>query len=136
MRIDLDATELHRALRDIGERGERTAELTPAISEMLVGAILEVFEVEGPGWEPLAPSTLRRRRGGGAGAKILQDTGVLANSITGTHGPTYAEAGSNVPYGGFHVTGTKRMPKRDWLAVDLPALAEDVAALLLDEVAG
>ena len=32
-------------------------------------------------WKPLAPSTLKRRRGGGQGAAILRDTGALLASL-------------------------------------------------------
>lgn len=127
---------LRDVLADLGDSANRLGDLTPTIAEMLVAAVQDVFDAEGPGWAPLAPSTLAGRRGGGAGAKILQDTGVLVNSVSGDSGPDFAEAGSAVPYGAFHVTGTRRMPARDWLAVDLDALSDEVAELILAEVAG
>jgi hypothetical protein len=66
------------------------------------------------GWAPLAESTLRRRRKGGKGAKILQDTGLLRASTKLFYDKTQAgienqisvfsgaEKGSRGGYGIYH----------------------------------
>ena len=129
---------LGRALRRFERKGRAAAEVMPVVADTLVAAVLETFEQQGPGWPALAPSTVKARRAQGAGAKILQDTGVLAGSIqpstgTGAYGP-WAAAGTNIHYGAFHVTGTSRMPRRDFLDVDLRAIAREAAELILLEV--
>lgn len=57
-------------------------------------------------WKPLAPSTIRARRKGGAGAQILRDTGVLQNSLASARvsGDTI-EIGTAVPYAAAHQDG-------------------------------
>lgn len=102
----------------------------PAIAEMLVGAVQDVIEAEGPGWQDLSDSTKAARRG--TSYKILQDTGLLASSVSAQYGATYAEAVDGTTYGHYHVSGTKRMPRRDFtdLGPFLEPLLEDVAELL------
>lgn len=52
----------------------------------------------GRAWEPLAPSTLKSRRKGGAGAMILQDTRRLRNSFTFRGRGGRILIGTNVAY--------------------------------------
>lgn len=75
--------------------------------------IAEKFRAEGPGWAPLAKSTIQRRRNKGA-PKILQDTGKLRNSITAPQssaGGVYQLSehalviGSNLVYAAIHQFG-------------------------------
>ena len=96
---------------------------------------------DGVKWAPLAESTLKRRRGGGAGGvEILRDTSVLLNSISpgqisgGANNLSYSKpngdggaeqvfhhlengvvVGTNVTYGVYHQNGTKHMPARPFL---------------------
>ena len=65
-------------------------------AEMLVAEVNDKFQSGGPGWPPLAESTLARRRG--SVAQILVDTGRLAGSIHGVHGADFAEAATDVSY--------------------------------------
>jgi len=65
---------------------------------------------EGTPWAPLAPSTLKRKRGAGG---ILVNTGALQDSLTDPESPDHVEAidnlsltfGSDLPYAGFQQTG-------------------------------
>lgn len=50
----------------------------------------------GAAWAALSPVTIARRRGGGVGAKPLQNTGQMRDSITFAVGANYVEVGTNV----------------------------------------
>lgn len=95
---------------------------------------------DGITWEPLKPSTVRRRRRGRRGSRhagrveILRDTGRLLRSLTpgvdapGPGGEVRTPPGrvivaSNVPYAGYHHRGTRRIPSRPLWPLDgrLPA---------------
>lgn len=127
-------SDLEKAILELRVHAEKAEQLLPTIAEMLVGAVQDVFEAEGPGWEPLAEATKRNRRGGSH--KILQDTGVMAASVDPRWGADYAEAVGGASYTIFHVKGTSRMPKRnpfDLGPFEQPLL-EEVAALLTEQV--
>jgi len=126
-------SNLARVLREMRQQSEKVHTLLPAIAEMLVSAVEDVFEAEGPGWEPLAESTLKARRG--TSHKILQDTGLFAG-IDPAWGDTYAEAAAGVSYAIFHVEGTVHMPKRnpfDLGPFESPLL-DEVASLITTEI--
>lgn len=55
-----------------------------------------------PAWLGLRPATLKRR---GADAKILQDTGRLAASVSTQYGTDFARVGSNAVYAAIHQFG-------------------------------
>jgi hypothetical protein len=118
-------TNLAKVLVDLQGKGRAVDKALPIIGEMLVGAVQDVFEAEGPGWEPLAESTMRQRRGGPP-YKILQDTGALAGLVAARIGSTYVEAVDGTTYGIFHAPDPQR---RDW--TDLGPFEQP----LLDEVA-
>ena len=62
-------------------------------------------------WKPLAESTKKsRRKGDGTrGPMILQDVGILKNSMThNVNGKTSVDVGTNVPYGRYHQEGVRR----------------------------
>ena len=124
VRVTYDASALVARVREFEQRGGKLDDLMPAVAEVLVGAVLQKFEDEGPGW----PET---RRGG----TILQDTGRLVASIEAAHGADWAEAFTNVHYGKYHVTGTDRMPARDFTAIDTDQVEAEVADMLLMELA-
>lgn len=120
-------TNLSKVLAELEAKGKSIDRGLPVVAEMLLGAVQDVFEAEGPGWEPLAEVTKAKRRG--TSYKILQDTGLLAGSLEPSYGSTYAEVVDGTTYGHYHVTGTKHMRKRDW--TDLGPFEQP----LLDEVA-
>jgi phage gpG-like protein len=132
---DVDTSELVAAIAELEARGKNVSKLTPAIAEMLVSAVHDVYDAEGPNWQDLADSTKEARRG--TSYKILQDTGVMAGSTAPSHGSDYAVAFAGAAYADFHSSGTVNMPRRD--PFDLGPFEEvvlkDVADLVLMEVA-
>ena len=120
-------------------RGKNIHRLTPIFAEMLVTAVHDRIEAEGPGWQPLAASTLRKRRKHGHGAKMLQDTGNFVGSIHGEHGPDFAEAATNVPYIIYSISKAPRtiIPYRNPFELE-PAeanrIADEVVDMLLSEL--
>lgn len=133
--VGYDASSLIALVRELEQRGGSAGDAMRVVSELVVSAVQDVFERQGPGWPPLAPVTIARRRGGGGAAKMLIDTGNLSGSITRAWNDREAEAYTDVPYAGYHVTGTSRMPARDFTEVDIDELLEESAALLLGRLA-
>ncbi len=111
MDVEADAHELVLELQRLRMNAMQARRAMPAVAELLRSAVDDVYDAEGPGWEPLAAATLARRRG--SVAKILQDTGVAAGSTQTAYGNDFAEARGGVPYLIFHVNGTEHMPRRD-----------------------
>ena len=99
---DADAKAAMTAL--IGRAGDLRP-FTRAISQALQSRTEANFAAQsGPGgpWQPLAAATLKRR---GAGARILQDRGRLAASVTPFSNATEAGIGSNVASAAIHQLG-------------------------------
>lgn len=69
-----------------GEVVEPGASFYGKIGAGLVAAVQDAFDASGPGWKPLAPATISRRRTRKvwprSGTKPLIDTGELRNSIS------------------------------------------------------
>jgi phage gpG-like protein len=131
--VSVDVRELRAVLDELAKNAENLPELMPAVAETLVGAVHEQFDTEGQGkWPPLAASTLAGRRGGGVGAKILQDTGLFAGSVTPFYGPDFAEAFTNVPYAIFHTSDAPRtkIPYRNPFDIDEEAVLEEVVGMI------
>jgi phage gpG-like protein len=133
MQARIDGREILVELDKLERRARSLSRVMPVTAEALVAAVSDVYEAEGPGWEPLAASTLKQRRG--SSAKILQDTGVMAASTTPSHGNDWAVATAGEPYAEFHATGTRHMPKRNPfdLGAALDPVLEDIADLLAQE---
>jgi phage gpG-like protein len=71
-------------------------------------------------WPPLAASTIARKRGPG----ILRETDRMYRSVTSHTGDTVYEYsarnvrfGTNVEYAPYHMTGTRRIPARPFIAM-------------------
>ena len=77
----------------------------------------DVFLQQGPGWEPLAESTIRSRQF--PTLPILQQTGSLMSSVVDNPVLEVNRKsllyGSSNPYAQFHEHGTSRMPARPFL---------------------
>jgi phage gpG-like protein len=187
--VNIDSSALLSALHRLADAGATVqAETTPALAEILVTSVQEVFTREGavagrPKWQDLAESTkenrLRKLRGGkslrGGGGTyleggqwytesakdrrarikrqgkarekrkqressiaftILQDTGNLAGSIMPYADQAVAEAFTNVPYAGYHVSDAprKRLPKRDFTDIDFEAAQAEAVDMILSQV--
>ncbi len=131
--VSVDAAELAEGLERFAARGGRLDDAMAVAAEMLVAEVNDKFQSGGPGWPPLAESTLARRRG--SVAQILVDTGRLAGSIHGVHGADFAEAATDVSYAVYHVSSAPRrkLPLRDFF--DLPErVFDDILELILDEL--
>lgn len=96
-----------------------------AAGVVLRQAIEEQFASEGShasgGWAPLADSTVREKARKGYRPEILRATDRLMESLTSKfdsdhieemRGPDTLAYGTRVPYGIFHQTGTRKMPRR------------------------
>jgi len=133
--IDADFGELAGVIATFEKKGKNLGRMMPVVAEALKSAVDDVYEAEGPGWTPLAESTIEKRRG--TSSKILQDTGVMASSTMTRYGQDYAEAWAHVGYAKYHASGTERMPQRN--PFDLGPfeadLLADVAELLAAEIA-
>lgn len=142
--VDIDASALLNALSDLSRAGaDVQAETLPALAEILVSAVQDVFIHEGavagrPKWPELAASTKRKRakRQPSGVFTILQDTGLLAGSIMPYADAGVAEAFTNVPYAGFHVSDgpRRKLPKRDFTDIDFDAAQAEAVDLILSQV--
>lgn len=138
--VSLDFSALGETLEQMGAAGaEVMAQSAPVIAQNLVYHIEEVFAREGavagrPRWPDLAESTKRQRRG--TSYVILQNTGALAGSITPYYEGPVADAFTNVPYGGFHVSKAPRhvLPLRDFTAIDMEAAQKEGADIILAQL--
>lgn len=73
----------------------------------------------GASWQPLAESTIKRRRQGSS--KPLVDTGRLRGSISTKAFDKSIVYGTNVVYAGPHQKGTRKIPQRRFLPTDFSA---------------
>lgn len=131
----VDTRELTLELKKLGGRAQNQRAINAQVAEILRTFVDDKFQDEGPRWPQLAPATILRRRGGGQGARILQDTGILATTIGVDSGADFAEVFTNVEYARFHITGTRNMPQRDFFDID-ETRALDLAARLITESIG
>lgn len=133
--LSADFSQLKRFAEDLRRDHAKATRAMGVTAEALVSAVMDVFELEGQvgpheKWDDLADSTKASRRGGEP-FKILQDTGIMAASITPDSGDGFAEAFTDNPYFGYHRTGTKnadgsqRMARRDPYQIDEAAFLEE-----------
>jgi hypothetical protein len=133
--VIVDISDVISKLKKYGLR-DRNVDMSIA-AEALRSAMSDLIRSEGALgteglWRPLSPSTLRAHPNR-IGGRLLQDTGLLANIQTRVS-PRSAEAYSPAPYGGYHVTGTRKMPRRDFTAVRWGPLLDDIADSIMVEV--
>lgn len=133
----MDLADLDRALEGLIADGAGVmAQVSPVIAEGLVTAVVDEFETEGRGrWQPLAQSTIRKRRQRQPTGSIpmLIDTTNLVGSITAYSNARLAEAFTNVPYSGYHTSKRPRrvLPLRDFTDIDLEDAQDEAAELIL-----
>jgi phage gpG-like protein len=126
---------------------ESLAEQSPALRriaddfrEMIAQQFATEGRAEGTPWAELAPSTLRRRR---ARTSILYETGALLRSLTEPGAAGHVEElegysltlGSQLPYAGYHQSGTRRMPARPIIVLS-GTRAERWAEIVRQQIAG
>lgn len=118
-----EATERH--LLRFGERMSDARPAFAAVAEMMRIAERERFDAQGPGWAPLAESTVAQKSSEGLDPRILHATLALRQSLTEPGGENFAHItsqglhfGSSNPYGGFHQKGTVSLPVRKVLDFD------------------
>jgi len=132
--VRVDSSELVHAIYQYQGRARNLRRVLPAVGDALVAVVSDVYEAEGPDWEPLTDATKSQRRG--STEKILQDTGVMKDSTERAVGADWVEALGGAAYTDFHATGTRFMPKRN--PFDLGPFEEDfledAADMFADEV--
>jgi hypothetical protein len=139
---DVRAVFVTTKFEDVLTSYVRRTESVPmsVIAEGLITAIDDLIQSEGNGdWPDLLPSTLKRhprRRGG----QLLQDTGLLAQiqQSPDSPGPDWVEVRSPAPYAIYHTSDEPRkiIPLRDFLAIDMPAVLDNIGEELLREIDG
>lgn len=133
--VTLDNAELVRVPSQFVDRAQDLSEPMAVIAEMMVTAVHDKFEASGPGWQDLAESTKKQRRG--SEYQILVDTGVLSGSIAQESGSDYAEASTSVEYAVYHVSAEPRtkIPLRDFFDLD-ESVYDDAVDVIVEYVAG
>lgn len=133
--IRVDFSDLNAVLAGYVRRSNNID--TSVISQILATAIDDVIQSQGAAgtqgaWDEFSPTTLdiHPRRIGGM---LLQDTGILANIQT-SEGGFWGMAASPAEYAHWHVTGTGNMPERDFLAVELEQVSDEIADILTAEI--
>ena len=102
-------------LRFMSQRASDFMPVMPAIVESYHAIEARRFAQGGPGWAPLAQSTIDRKGGETA---ILIRTQEMLNSFIGggdetvTMTPDFLSIMSGSTYAGYHQAGTTRMPQR------------------------
>ena len=123
MRIEVRGLdEVQSQLSDIAARAEDLSPILEVVVQDIRTAIDDSFNEQsspsGARWQPLAQSTLDRRKG--TSATILVDTGRLRNSIAVSWTRKSISFGTNVAYGGAHQFGytPRRLPARPFMPVE------------------
>ena len=130
--VKVSINNLQQARRGLDRLDERISNFAPFWRSVAIpvikGKLRDIFLQEGPGWAPLALSTLRSRLF--PGEPILQQTGALMDSLVdhpileiSQNQLTY---GTSNPYAQFHEHGTSRMPSRPFLQ---PAINEAISEI-------
>ena len=123
--LSVDIKGLDRAIKELLAVDDEIESLEeffrgPA-TRVMKRTFTDIFRGEGqtkqtPRWRELSAGSRKAREGRWGNSKILRRTGRLRRSYTQTP-VVHVEAkqmriSSNVPYAGYHETGTRRMPAR------------------------
>ncbi len=123
--VSLNSDALDRSLAEfqasLTDESVALKTIADDLREMFARQFASEGAAGGTPWAPLATSTLGKRRRGG----ILVATGALRGSLVEEGAPDHVEKsdglqllfGTDLPYAGFHQTGTRRMPARPILAI-------------------
>ena len=132
LNLKVELTGIRQARRELDRLNARVSNYAPFWRSVAIPIIKreirETFNREGPGWLPLAESTLKSRLF--PGLPILQQTGALMDSIVDNpvirisqNELTY---GTNNPYAEYHEHGTRFMPARPFLGPSLRGVMETI----------
>ena len=119
--IRVNSTNLRETIRRLDRTRNRLNNLSPFWRSTAIPLIKmklrDIFLQQGPGWAPLADSTIRSRQF--PNLPILQQTGSLMSSVVDNPVLEVSRRsllyGSNNPYAQYHEHGTSRMPARPFL---------------------
>lgn len=107
--VTVDDKAVQQALATLAGKAADMSPAMRAIARALRNITEDAFAKQaspfGPAWKALNAKTLKARRGGGAGAQILQDSGQLAASITATSDATSATLTAGKKYAAIHQFG-------------------------------
>lgn len=98
---------------------ERPRELMEAIGAQLQDNVERRFhskqDASGAAWAPISPATAALYQRKSVGGTLLERAGHMRNALTHNSTDDSVEVGFGVdaPYAIYHVTGTKKMPRRD-----------------------
>lgn len=98
---------------------ERPRELMEAIGAQLEGNVELRFkskqDASGAAWAQLSETTKALYEKQGVGGTLLERSGHMRDALTHNATDDYVEVGfgGSAPYAIYHVTGTKKMPRRD-----------------------
>jgi phage gpG-like protein len=128
--VTVDTSEVVDRLVEYRKRGGNLSPVMAVIAEDLVSAVSDMYDSEGQGqWPPHAESTIAKRRAGGVGAKLMQDSGNLAGSTEPNAGSNFAEATTGVEYIVYHLDGGDIIPQRNPFL-----LGDEVLGAAVDDV--
>lgn len=84
--INIQVADVVKTLTLIQDAFHDPSELMKDVLLVMLRSTQQNFEAQGrpERWQPLAQSTIDRRRGGGKDVKILRDTGLLLQSVGGS----------------------------------------------------
>jgi phage gpG-like protein len=144
LKINVDVVGDRLAAERLLQLGERAADMRP-VKPLLDPVFHEDeqhrFDMDGPGWRPLAAATRELKKQHGWDARILRRTGELERSLTqrgeelepSRMGPRDELAfGTTVPYARFHQYG-QGVPRRELINL-MPRTVERMTAISQDYI--
>jgi phage gpG-like protein len=129
LQIRVDAPELlallERAMLRIEQPGELMREVGADLEANIRLRLTQTKrDAAGKAFEPLAASTQKRyakKYKGAVPGSLLVRSGRMRDSLAYNSNATSVEVGYNIGYAIFHVTGTRKMPRRDSIFATIAA---------------
>jgi phage gpG-like protein len=132
LKVELDDSQAQAALAKAQALLTNSQALWDAIGMAVHTNTAQRYEARtsgsGAAWAPLAPSTLQSYRykyKAGIPGHLLERSGLMRNSLSHNATSQGVEVGFSVPYAAYHITGTKKMPRRDPLLATINASATE-----------
>lgn len=125
-RLDIEITgfeflsTIDRAAEKLDKPGALMDLIGATMQQKIALRFITKSDPSGQAWLPLAPSTLKLKKGRGS---ILEHTGLGRDSLNYVLGigGDWVEVGFGESYMGYHETGTRYMPRRQLLTDDFVA---------------